>query len=398
MAPSNWRSSLAFTARLAAVTKITSALQASDKALPAGDARQKATAAEANIYDQAHSEADYERLCGLQIAGVPQRSLQLPSPEDDDYVPTPGGKPIGKYQNAVYHREGLFSVIYKASALGDGSYFPAESPSKPKIVALKVTTPSVMEPPHDSRREAIILGLAASDNVIPLLETFREDGSRFVLVFPFMRHELGELLQEKKISRVQGKKYLKDMLSGLSYIHSKGIIHRDIKPSNILLKSMDGPAYLSDFGISWAPNTANSEPVDKKITDVGTTCYRPPELLFGNKRYGCSLDLWAAGCTVAEVLDPAHQTLFDSGELGSDLALIQSMFKKLGTPNLDVWPEAAGLPDWGKVQFHEYPAQEWSTLLPQLSEAEQNLVGGLVRYESGTRLTASKALEHRTFT
>jgi hypothetical protein len=30
--------------------------------------------------------------------------------------------------------------------------------------------------------------------------------------------------------------------------------------------------------------------------------------------------------------------LFDSGELGSDLALIQSVFKKLGTPNLEVWP------------------------------------------------------------
>jgi hypothetical protein len=60
--------------------------------------------------------------------------------------------------------------------------------------------------------------------------------------------------------------------------------------------------------------------------------------LFGNKQYGCSLDLWAAGCTVAEALDPSHETLFDSGELGSDLALIQSVFKKLGTPNVEVWP------------------------------------------------------------
>lgn len=398
MAPSNWRSSLAFAARLTAVTKITSALQGSDGTLSAGDARQKATSAEAKIYEEAHSEADYERLCGLQIAGVPQRSLELPSPEDDDYVPTPGGKPIGKYQNAIYHREGLFSVIYKAPALEDDSYFPAETPSKTRIVALKVTTPSVMEPPHDSKREAIILRLAASDNVIPLLDTFHEDGSHFVLVFPYMRHELGVLLENKKISKVQGKTYLKDMLSGLSYIHARGIIHRDIKPSNILLKSMDGPAYLSDFGISWAPNTVGSEPADKKITDVGTTCYRPPELLFGNKKYGCSLDLWAAGCTVAEVLDPTHQTLFDSGELGSDLALIQSMFKKLGTPNLRVWPEAASLPDWGKVQFHEYPTQEWSKLLPQLSATEQGLVGSLVKYESGARLTASKALEHPYFT
>jgi serine/threonine protein kinase len=205
-------------------------------------------------------------------------------------------------------------------------------------VALKVTTPATMEQPHDSKREAKILNIAASDRVIPLLDHFRADGSHFVLVFPFMRHDLNDLLQSKKLSSSQIKRCLKDLLSALTYIHSKDVIHRDIKPSNILLKSLDGPAYLSDFGIAWAPDTPGSEAQDSKITDVGTTCYRPPELLFGNKHYGCSLDLWAAGCTVAELLDPEHTTLFDSGELGSDLALIQSMFKKLGTPNLDVWP------------------------------------------------------------
>jgi cyclin-dependent kinase len=262
----------------------------------------------------------------------------LTSPKDEDYVPTPGGKAIGKYHNAVYHREGLFSVVYRAPALDDQDYFPEDAPSKSKVVALKITTPSVMEPPHDSKREAQILKVAASDRVTPLLNTFREDGSHFVMVFPFMRYDFSDLLRDKKLSKSQTKSCLKDLFTALAYTHSQGVIHRDIKPSNILLRSLDGPAYLSDFGIAWAPEVAGSEPADSKITDVGTTCYRPPELMFGNQQYGCSLDLWAAGCTVAEALDPDHETLFDSGELGSDLALIQSVFKKLGTPNLDVWP------------------------------------------------------------
>ena len=42
------------------------------------------------------------------------------------------------------------------------------------------------------------------------------------------------------------------------------------------------------------------------------------------------------------------------------------------------------------MQFYEYPAQEWSQLLPDLSEVERDLVGSLVRYESGTRIGASK--------
>lgn len=222
--------------------------------------------------------------------------------------------------------------------MGNDGFFPVDSPAKSRLVALKITTPSVMEPPHDSKREANILSLAASDRIIPLLDTFRENGSQFVLVFPFMRYDFSDLLCDKKLSKSQIKSCLKDLFTGLAFIHSKGIIHRDVKPSNILLKSLDGPAYLSDFGIAWAPGVPGSEPADSKITDVGTTCYRPPELLFGNQKYNCSLDLWAAGCTVAEALTPGHETLFDSGELGSDLALIQSVFKKLGTPNLDVWP------------------------------------------------------------
>jgi cyclin-dependent kinase len=243
----------------------------------------------------------------------------LTLPKDEDYVPTPGGKAIGKYHNAVYHREGLFSVVYRAPAPDDQDYFPEDTPSKSKVVALKITSPSVMEPPHDSKREAQILKVAASDRVTPLLDTFREDGSHFVMVFPFMRYDFSDLLRDKKLSKSQIKNCLKDLFTALAYTHSQGVIHRDVKPSNILLKSLDGPAYLSDFGIAWAPEVAGSEPADSKITDVGTTCYRPPELLFGNQQYGCSLDLWAAGCTVAE-------------------ALIQSVFKKLGTPNLEVWP------------------------------------------------------------
>lgn len=253
-------------------------------------------------------------------------------------MPTPGGKPIGKYHNAVYHREGLFSVIYKSPALGHDGFFPADSPAKSKLVALKLTTPSVMEPPHDSKREAKILALAASERIMPLLETFSFNGSQFVLVFPFMRYDFGDVLHDRKLTKGQVKSCLKDLFTGLAYIHSKGIVHRDIKPSNILLKSLDGPAFLSDFGIAWAAGVSGSEAADSKITDVGTTCYRPPELLFGNQKYDCSLDLWAAGCTVAEALHPDHETLFDSGELGSDLALIQSVFKKLGTPTLHIWP------------------------------------------------------------
>lgn len=132
--------------------------------------------------------------------------------------------------------------------------------------------------------------------------------------------------------------HLRDLFSAIAHIHSLGIIHRDVKPSNILLASPAGPAYLADFGISWMPGEEITEPADQKFTDVGTTSYRPPELLFGYPAYGCSLDLWAAGCVIAEMFLGSRKTLFDAGALGSELALVQSIFKTLGTPTVEMWP------------------------------------------------------------
>lgn len=52
--------------------------------------------------------------------------------------------------------------------------------------------------------------------------------------------------------------------------------------------------------------------------------------------------------------------------------------------------EAAKFPDWGKMQFYEYPEEHWGKLLPRVSEEGQDLVSELVRYESGARMTALK--------
>jgi serine/threonine protein kinase len=207
------------------------------------------------------------------------------------------------------------------------------------IVALKVTYLISMEPPHNSQREVRILNKLASSNTVPLLESFKEPGySHLVLVFPFMPYDLDMILRQGYLAQANRKSYLKDLFTALNYVHSLGIIHRDVKPSNILMKSLSGPAYLADFGIAWSPDDPASEPADDKITDVGTTSYRPPEVLFGKKTYDQSLDMWAAGCVAAQVVTSKSEPLFEAGDLGSDLKLIQSIFQKLGTPNKDVWP------------------------------------------------------------
>ena len=147
------------------------------------------------------------------------------------------------------------------------------------------------------------------------------------------------------------------------------------------------------------------------------------------------VDLWAAGCVVAEVVrrggdggggggrkggwegggEEGEWSLFEAGEMGSELALVRSVFETLGTPDEERWlvcvsfglgfsldvRELAGcnmtdyatqdtqnLPDWGKMTFVEFPGKTWSEILPDATAEGRDLVSQLVRYQSTERLSA----------
>ena len=336
-----------------------------------------------------YRQDEYQELVQKILAHLQPTSIEDAVPlvsADADEILNPEGPALGDYEHATFHQDGQTSTVFKARA--------KNSSATERIVALKVTHPASLTDPHNSIREARMLEVYKHDGVVPLLETFTESGGRFILVFPFLRQDLENLLRTDNLTRKQSRLIFTGLFEALAHIHGLGIIHRDVKPSNILLKSMDGPAYLADFGIAWSPDDKDSESTDQKITDVGTGCYRPPELLFGCRFYDTLLDMWAAGCVVAEMVKKGHYPMFDSGPLGSELSLIKSMFTTLGTPTDTTWPSARSYPDWEKVTFQEFPSQGWEAILPGASATAIDFVANTVRFESTERLTAAKALEH----
>ena len=88
--------------------------------------------------------------------------------------------------------------------------------------------------------------------------------------------------------------YTKQILLGLEYLHSHGVIHRDIKGANILV-STEGIAKLSDFGS--AKKLHNS----CLSSYIGTTSWMAPEIIL-DKQYERFADIWSLGCTVFEML------------------------------------------------------------------------------------------------
>uniref|UniRef100_A0A914V728 Protein kinase domain-containing protein n=1 Tax=Plectus sambesii TaxID=2011161 RepID=A0A914V728_9BILA len=84
----------------------------------------------------------------------------------------------------------------------------------------------------------------------------------------------------------------REMLEGLKYIHSRGMIHRDIKPVNIFLDGQDH-VKIGDFGLATEdlPSmdvVAASTSIDESLshgltTDIGTALYVAPELTIPRK-------------------------------------------------------------------------------------------------------------------
>lgn len=106
------------------------------------------------------------------------------------------------------------------------------------------------------------------------------------------------------------RRYTRQVLEGLDFLHKLMIVHRDIKGANIL-RNHDGNVKLSDFGASKRLTTIVSKSVDASNakTMTGTPHYMSPEVIEG-KTYGRKVDVWSLGCTVVEMLSchpPWHE-------------------------------------------------------------------------------------------
>jgi serine/threonine protein kinase len=133
----------------------------------------------------------------------------------------------------------------------------------------------------------------------------------FVLDFVNGRDLFYYISTQKHLSESHARFYGAQILVGLNYIHSLGILYRDLKPENILIDG-DGNAKLADFGISKNITDRNSNVFDeieeyhsninKAFTMIGTAQYMPPESFNPNKGYNEAFDVWSFGCCLYEMV------------------------------------------------------------------------------------------------
>jgi serine/threonine protein kinase len=112
---------------------------------------------------------------------------------------------------------------------------------------------------------------------------------------------LGSRLRGGPFPASEAVDYISQILSALSYAHTRGIVHRDIKPSNMML-TRDGTVKLMDFGIARAAG-------ETKLTVTGSTLgslyYMSPEQVQG-QQIDARSDLYSLGVSLYELVTARH--------------------------------------------------------------------------------------------
>lgn len=237
--------------------------------------------------------------------------------------------------------EGTFSTVYKAAAMDGmvvlGSQMWKSPPlqrtnarCKPKknaLVALKQIY--VTSSPNRIHNELNLLYmLSGNAHVAPLLDILRYQ-DQVVAILPYYHHsDFRDYYRDLPIKGI--KKYMWELLQGLEFVHSKGVIHRDLKPTNFLYDPFKGKGVLVDFGLAeltpLAPparvsnacpclskeHVSTSKAQTKRLSvraaypksdqrpprranRAGTRGFRAPEVLFKCTNQSAKIDVWSAG-------------------------------------------------------------------------------------------------------
>lgn len=299
-----------------------------------------------------------------------------------------------KYERVAKIGQGTFGEVFKAK----------DKTNPKKFVAMKkVLMDNEKEGfPITALREIRILQLLKHENVINLIEICRSQvspankyRSTFYLVFDFCEHDLAGLLSniQVKFSLGEIKKVVQQLLNGLYYIHSNKILHRDMKAANVLI-TKNGVLKMADFGLARAFSLTKNGHPNRFTNRVVTLWYRPPELLLGERNYGPPVDMWGAGCIMAEMW--TRSPIMQGSSEQIQLTLISQLCGSI-TPS--VWPGVENLELYRTMELIDKQKRKVKDRMKHYMQNPYacDLIDKLLVLDPSKRIDADTALNHDFF-
>ncbi|KAJ9567169.1 hypothetical protein OSB04_003135 [Centaurea solstitialis] len=299
---------------------------------------------------------------------------------------TIGGKNGEPKQTVSYMAErvvgaGSFGIVFQAKCLETG-----------ETVAIK----KVLQDRRYKNRELQLMRTMDHPNVVSLKHCFYSTTSKdelfLNLVMEYVPETIFRVLKHHSDARqrmplIYVKLYTYQIFRGLAYMHMvTGVCHRDLKPQNVLVDPLTHQVKICDFGS--AKMLVRGE---ANISYICSRFYRAPELIFGATEYTTSIDIWSAGCILAELL--LGQPLFP-GENAVDQLV--EIIKVLGTPTRE---ELRCMnPNYTDFRFPQVKAHPWHKVFHKRMPPEAiDLTSRLLQYSPSLRCNALEAIAHPFF-
>jgi predicted ATPase len=178
----------------------------------------------------------------------------------------------------------------------------AEERKHRRLVAIKVLKPDVAAAlgPERFKREVDVAARLNHPHIVSLIDS-GEAGSLLYYVMPFLEGESlrTRIDREKQTPIEQALRIVDQVAAALDYAHQQGVVHRDIKPENILLHH--GEAFVADFGIALALQSADATRLTQTGVGLGTPGYMSPEQATGDS-VDARTDVYSLACVLYELL------------------------------------------------------------------------------------------------
>lgn len=136
------------------------------------------------------------------------------------------------------------------------------------------------------------MSLLSHENVVEMREIYQNPRWMWIVMEKVHAGELYSYLQKTVLSEPDMVEIIRQLITGIGYLHECGVIHRDLKPENILIETFPDNRFvikITDFGLSKL-----GTPAELTFDCCGTPAYVAPEVLH-KVGYKTGVDLWAVG-------------------------------------------------------------------------------------------------------